>query len=215
MNVTVVGPGAIGGHIAKQFAQAGHNVVITFSQTPERLKQKAAAITGVTAAPLAQAVKMSEVIVLATRWIDIHEFIQGAGDLTGKIIFDVTNQFGLSGLEEVAGSVAEFNQNRMPSAKLVRTCNMFYASFLQEVSEGKHNQTTMFFTTQDPEAKNVAMQLLPDLGFVPVYLDWDHADLLDMPDGLLVGKAITQSTAQKIAAAAQNSDMLVAKELAA
>lgn len=205
MKIAIIGAGAIGGHLAKQFALAGHDVTITYSQNQDRLRQRAEAIgNGVKTADLAEAVQLSDVLVMSARWLDIDDVIAHAGDLTGKVVFDVTNQFGSSGLEDIGTTVAEYNQARMPGAKLVRTCNMFYASYLAEVSEGQHGRIAMFFAAEDTHAKDVAMQLLPATGFQPIYLGgWEASHLIDMPNGVLLGKTYTPQDAQAIANKAQ------------
>lgn len=170
---------------------------------------------GVKTAELAEAVQVSEVVVLSARWSDIDDVITQAGDLTDKVVLDVTNQFGTSGLEDIGTTVAEYNQARMPGAKLVRTYNMFYASYLVEVSEGQNQPVAMFFAAEDSHAKDVAMQLIPATGFVPVHLGgWGTAHLIDMPSGLLVGKSYAPQDAQAIANAAQELDFEAVKKLA-
>ncbi len=183
-------------------------MTITFSQNADNLKKRAQAIgNSVRTAELARAVQCSEVIVLSARWSDIDDFITRAGDLTDKVVLDLTNQFGSSGLEDIGTTVAEYNQARMPSAKLVRTCNMFYASYLAEVSAGQHQPVAMFYAAEDAYAKQIALQLLPATGFEPVHLgDWEASQLIDMPSGALVGKTYLPKDAVAIAEAAQKHD---------
>ena len=216
MKIAVIGAGTIGSHLARQFAKAGHDVTITFSQNEARLKDRAQAIdSSIKTASLAKAVQLNNVLVLSARWSDINDVIEQAGDLTGKVVLDVTNQFGPSGIEDIKKTVAEYNQARMPGAKLVRTCNMFYASYLAEVSAGQHQPAAMFFAAKDTHAIEVAMQLIPATGFEPVYLgDWQASQLIDMPHGALVGKSYTPQAAQTIAKAAREHDFMAVSRLA-
>ncbi|GAA0364346.1 NAD(P)-binding domain-containing protein [Actinoallomurus spadix] len=44
MKIGVIGAGRIGGNAAKLFAAAGHDVLLSFSHDPVRLREKAAAL---------------------------------------------------------------------------------------------------------------------------------------------------------------------------
>jgi len=69
MRVGIVGAGRIGGGIARQFAGAGHEVLLSFSRDPQSLARLAAEIgPGATTGSPAEAVGFGEVAVISVPW---------------------------------------------------------------------------------------------------------------------------------------------------
>jgi len=216
MKIAIIGAGNIGGHLAKQFSRAGHEVVISFSRDQQKLQQQASSLgQGVRADSVAEAVRQSDVIVLSCLWADIDSALAEAGDMSGKIVIDATNPYTPSGLVELPASVAEYNQARMPGAKIIRTFHMFTAEFQQEVSNGDHQPVAIFFAAEDASVKTVAEKLIACTGFTPVYVGgWDVVKFIDIPAGIILGKSYSPADAQKIADAIQQGDERDAKRLA-
>lgn len=215
MNIAIIGAGNIGGNIAAQLSKAGHQVTICFSCDEDTLQQKAAQLgEGIHVATVSKAVRDSEVLVFAMPWPEIDTAITEVGDVRGKIIIDATNQYGPDGLVTLPTTVAEFNQKRLPGAYLVRTFNMFFASYEAEVGAGQHRPVAMFFVTEHAEAIATAEQIITDTGFEPVYLGGQKvAGLIEAPDGMLLGKAYAPDVAKQIVAAAQSKDISKLHEL--
>ena len=92
---------------------------------------------------------------------------------------------------------------------------MFFATYLSEVGRGQHRPVAMFFASEDKYAKEVATQIIADIGFEPVYLGGlDVAKFIEMPNGMLVGKIYRPKQAQAIAKAVQQGDLALASQLA-
>src|SRR5690348_9050112 len=115
MKIAVIGMGSVGGTLGQRWAELGHEVVFG-SRDPEdpKAKERVAAIKGSAAiATTPEAVAGAGVVVLATPWSATLSVIGSAGDLSGKIVVDVTNPLkpdlsglavpdGTSGAEQVA-----------------------------------------------------------------------------------------------------------------
>lgn len=215
MRIAIIGVGNIGSNLAAQLSKAGHEITICFSRDQDRLKQKATQLgKTIRVATVAQAVKDSEVLVFAMPWSEVDSVLAEAGDVTGKVIIDATNQFGSDGPVALPTTVAQYNQNRLPGAYLVRAFNMFFASYEAEVGAGQHRPVAMFFVTEHDQAKSIAKQVIADTGFVPVYLGgWDVAQLIEIPDGMLLGKTYKPEIAEQIASAARAKDASKLQEL--
>jgi predicted dinucleotide-binding enzyme len=141
MKIGIIGSGRIGGNAGRLFAGAGHEVLFSFSRDPQTLADLAASV-----GPLAragtprEAVEFGEVVMLSVPWGVIDEALAQAGPLDGKIVIDTTNQYDMATWTLIQFpdglSAAEFNQRRMPGAKLVKAFNTLTSGF-QASSAGR------------------------------------------------------------------------------
>lgn len=222
MRIGIIGSGRIGGNAGKLFAMAGHDVMFSFSRDPEKLRALAAeAGNGARAGTPREAVEFGEVVVLSVPWGTIEEALSQAGDLAGKIVIDTTNQFGRGGLAELPGGLtaAQFNQRRMPGARLVKSYNTLTAGFQAEASgrTGAADRVVMFFAGEDAEAKEVVATLISDSGFEPVDVGgWSEVWIMEAPrrDGAVYGEEYSPADARKIAQALSDGDAEEAARLA-
>ena len=100
MRIGVIGAGRIGGNAARLFAAAGHEVMLSFSRDPERLRADAEAIgERASTGEVADAASFGEVVVFSVPWRLIDEVLGKADSLEGKVVIDTTNQYGSGGLE--------------------------------------------------------------------------------------------------------------------
>jgi predicted dinucleotide-binding enzyme len=186
MKIGIIGSGNIGGNAGRLLARAGHEVLFSFSRDPQTLADAAAA-----AGPLArtgtprEAVAFGDVVMLSVPWGVIDEALAQAGSLDGKIVIDTTNQFSRGGVVDMPGgiSAAEYNQRRMPGAKLVKAYNTLTAGF-QASSAGRTgpDRVVMFYAGEDPQAKATVAALVNDSGFTPVDMGgWATVRYMEAP----------------------------------
>jgi predicted dinucleotide-binding enzyme len=169
VRIGVIGAGRIGGGIARLLARAGHEVLLSFSRDPERLRAQADEVGARPGTP-AEAVAFGDVVVLAVPWPAIGEALEQAGSLDGKVVLDTTNPFGSGGWEIPEGRTStQVNQDRLPGAKLVKSFNTLTAAFQQEAAgRTGPERVAMFLAGDDAEAKAVVAGLIDDAGFDPV-----------------------------------------------
>ena len=90
MNVLVIGTGNMGSAFVKKLTAAGHSVSVT-----ARDAAKAAALAdqyaGARAVPATDAALDAEVVIVATGYADAETALKSVGDLSGKVIIDITN----------------------------------------------------------------------------------------------------------------------------
>jgi 8-hydroxy-5-deazaflavin:NADPH oxidoreductase len=169
VRIGVIGAGRIGGGAARLFARAGHEVLLSFSRDPERLRAQAEEI-GAQAGTPAEAAAFGDVVVLAVPWPAIDEAIEQAGSLDGKVVIDTTNPFGRGGWEIPKGRTStQVNQERLSGAKVVKSFNTLTAAFQQEAAGRTGSErVAMFLAGDDAEAKALVAGLIDDAGFDPV-----------------------------------------------
>ncbi len=169
MRIGVIGAGRIGGNAARLLSGAGHDVLVSFSRDPVKLRALAQEI-GARDGTLAEA-RDFDVVMLWVPWALIDDVLAEAGPLTGKVVIDTTNQFGRGGLEPLPDhlTAAQVNQARMPGARLVKAFNTLTSGFQAEAAgRTGPDGVVMFMCGDDPEAKEVVARLIDDTGFTAV-----------------------------------------------
>jgi len=172
MRVGIIGAGRIGGGIARQFADAGHEVLLSFSRDPQSLADLAAELgPGATTGSPADAVEFGEVVVLSVPWSTLPQALEQAGPLGGKIVIDTTNQFGAPPLPADGQTAANFNASRMPGARYTKSFNTLTSAFQAETAgRNGDERVVQWLCGDDAEAKAVVAGLIEDAGFAPVDL---------------------------------------------
>ncbi len=207
MRVGVVGAGRIGGFVARQCARAGHEVMVSFSRSPQTLEALAREAGCRTGSP-ADAAAFAEVIVLSVPWDVVDDALAQAGPLVGQAVVDTTNPFGDEGLVELPGgaSAAAYNAARIPGAGHAKAFNTLTAGFQATVPDRPIDQRpAMFYAADDPAAGEVTAELVSACGFVPVELPWQQVSLLEAPrqPGRVYGEEYSPEDARRIAGAAR------------
>ncbi len=172
MRIGIIGAGRIGGGIARQFAAAGHELLLSSSRRSAALEQLAAEIgPKVAAGTPAQAVSFGEVVVVSVPWTVLPAAIEQAGPLTGRIVIDTTNQFGGPPLPAEGETAAHFNAARMPGARYTKSFNTLTSDFQAEAASRRGTDKVVQWLCGDEDAaKQAVARLITDAGFVPVDL---------------------------------------------
>jgi 8-hydroxy-5-deazaflavin:NADPH oxidoreductase len=169
MRIGIIGAGRIGGNAARLFAQAGHEIVVSFSRDPARLQALADDIAGRVGSPR-QAVEFGEVVMLAVPWTLVDDVLAEAGPIDGRIVIDTTNQFGPGGWEDLGGrTAAQVNAARMPGARYTKAFNTLPSGFQAEAAgRTGPDRVVMFLCGDDESTKQVVAALIEDAGFTPI-----------------------------------------------
>jgi len=125
MRVGIVGSGRIGGNAGIQLARSGHEVLFSYSRDPVKLERLASEGPGARIGTPREAVEFAEAVVFAVPWRLIDDVLGEMGTLAGRVVVDMTNQYGSGGLEELPDglSAVETNARRMPGAMLTKAFN--------------------------------------------------------------------------------------------
>jgi 8-hydroxy-5-deazaflavin:NADPH oxidoreductase len=205
MRIGVIGAGRIGGNAARLFAAAGHEVMLSFSRDPERLRADADAIGELASTgEVADAAAFGEVVVFSVPWRLIDDVLERAGSLDGKVVIDTTNQYGSGGLEQLpeGQTAAQVNQARMPGAKLVKAFNTLTSGF-QESAAGREpeRRAVIFMAGDDAGAKATVAGLIQDAGFAPADVGGlADAAVMEAPrrDGAVYGEEYRPAEAAEV-----------------
>ena len=202
MKIGIIGAGHIGGTLAKLWAQAGHEVMIS-SRHPEDLKSLAQSL-----GPKAkvgtprEAAAFGDVVVVSIPYAATPQLGKDlAKELSGKIVLDTGNPY-----PSRDGPMAEDARKRgtgvtsaefLPGTKLVRAFNAINASPLATEAHRSGEKVGIPLAGNDPQALKVAEQLVRDAGFDPVVVGGlDRAREFDVGTPVYV-KSYTASEIRK------------------
>jgi 8-hydroxy-5-deazaflavin:NADPH oxidoreductase len=171
MKVATIGTGNMGTGLGRQFAAAGHEVIVG-SRDPERAKAKAEEIGAAGHGTYSEAIAQTDAFLLAVNWWDIDEVLPLLGDVGGKILIDCTNPYTdntYSTPADLGGrSAAEVIQERLPGARLVKAWNHVYAQIVNSSPEFGGEPASVLLASDDAEAKEAVASLARDAGYDPV-----------------------------------------------
>ncbi len=168
MKIGIIGAGNVGTGLGKKLAAQGHDVIVSFARTPEKL-EAAARVIGETAhsATPAEAARHGDVVIIATPWGPTLDIVREvAPQLVRKVVWDTTNPLkaDMSGLEVgTTTSGAEEIARVAPGALVVKAVSPF-AEVLHSGSMEIGGQLPGVFVCGDaPEARAIILKLLRDI----------------------------------------------------
>jgi 8-hydroxy-5-deazaflavin:NADPH oxidoreductase len=203
MRIGVIGAGHIGGNCARQAIKGGHEVTLSFAREQSTLQQLASELgERASCVPVADAVAFGDAVILSVPWAAIPEALAQAGDLTGKVVIDTTNQFGPGPKPEPGQTAASFNARRMAGARYVKSFNTLTARF-QEQAAGRDGaqRVVQWMCGDDPQAKQLLAGLIEDMGYASVDLGGTQTcEVMEAPrrPGAVYGEEYRAADAQAV-----------------
>lgn len=170
MKIAVIGTGHIGAAYARALAQAGFSVVIG-ARKPAQAAALAQDIGGQAEGhDVAAALARADTAILALPYPAMAGVLAEAGDLSGKVLVDVSNPVSENFQDLVVGlntSAAEQVQAAAPTARVVKAFNTIFAGLVPAAArEGRRLQ--VFVAGDDAAATERVRALAQALGFAAV-----------------------------------------------
>jgi predicted dinucleotide-binding enzyme len=117
-----------------------------------------------------EAAEQGQIVILAVPWSAVKSLLPQLGDLSGKIIVDITtaDRQGSDGYPELAveTSSSELIQGWAPTARVVKTPFSGAATVRDPLRHGE--PTVTYIAADDREAKEVVAELAIQLNFFPM-----------------------------------------------
>lgn len=170
MKVTIIGTGNMGSGLAKQIAKAGHQVTVT-GRDFSKAQSLANSLVNVEAATANEALGSSEVVIVATSYADATAALKSLGNLSGKVVIDITNPLTDDYMGLTIGhstSAAEEIAKAVPEALVVKAFNTVFAQVLAEGPQLQGKQVPVFYATDSEQARETVSVLIKSTGFLPV-----------------------------------------------
>lgn len=168
MKVALIGTGNMGSGLAKQIAKAGHSLAVAGRNSAKA--QDVARATGATFKP-SNAAEGAEVVIAATGYGDAVAALRSAGDLSGKVVVDISNPLTADYMGLTIGhgtSAAEEIQKAFPKAKVVKAFNTVFAQVLAAGPSLAGETVPVYFAGDDAGAKETVRALIASMGFAAV-----------------------------------------------
>jgi len=171
--VAVIGTGDMGDSLGPRFASLGYRVVYG-SRNPgsERVQSLVSKTgSGAAAAESAAAAAQADIVILAVPWPAMQTVAQNLGDLSGKIVIDVSMPFeqGEDGYPRhmLQTSSAEMILGWNPGARLVKTFATM-GSHLLDDPESEGGPVSIPIASSDRAAKEKVAGIVAAIGLDPV-----------------------------------------------
>ncbi len=196
MTYAIIGSGAIGSALARQFASSNIDVLIANSRGPEALAGLVAELgSHVTPATLPEALK-ADAVILAVPFTAVADAVQGAAEWNGRIVVDATNAIDFPAFtpKDLGGRpstaiVAEM----VPGARVVKAFNTLPAAVLASDPAQDGGRRVLFVSGNDAGANSDIADLIERLGFAPITLgELSQGGLLQQFGAPLVAQNLTK-----------------------
>ncbi len=165
MKIAIIGTGNVGGALATQWSNAGHEINLGVRNTEDFKGEELLNNGNTNAYSIHKAVQLSEVILVATPPQIAPELAKTFGDIAGKVLIDATNSFRQRPDPYITAYHA-FQE--LTSAALVKCFNSTGFENMKNPKFGD-KKLDMFMAGDDDFAKATAKQLAWDAGFDDCY----------------------------------------------
>ncbi len=174
MRVGILGSGLMGGKLGTLFARAGHAVVFSYARSEQKLKRLARNAQGkARAGTPSDAARDADALLLAVHWSRVDDVLKQAGDVSGRVIVSCSLPMNA---DDTALVVAHTSSGAEVLAKKVRKAHVVaaFGTVPSEVlfsvfdARRKAGRPSLVYCGDHQSAKEVAAELIRDVGFDPV-----------------------------------------------
>jgi 8-hydroxy-5-deazaflavin:NADPH oxidoreductase len=167
MKIGIIGAGQMGTAMGQYWARRGHELMLSFSTDPARLRTAAESIAkGTRTGTPTQAAEFADVVLLATPYAISAEALHAAGSLDGKIVLSCVNALkpDFSGMAVgMTSSAAEELARLVPAARFVEAIPPFAEVLKSGSAKFGNDVPSVFCCGDDADAKSVVTQLFREM----------------------------------------------------
>ncbi|QRK11333.1 NADPH-dependent F420 reductase [Archangium violaceum] len=173
MTYAIIGSGAIGSALARQFARKGIDVLIANSRGPESLARLEKEL-GKNILPVSvEEATRADIVILAVPFKAVPDVVGSVASWGGKIVVDATNAINFSNFKpsDLGGRLSsEVVADAVPGAQVVKAFNTLPAALLASVPEMDGGRRVLFLSGNNARANAEVAGLIQQLGFAPIEL---------------------------------------------
>jgi predicted dinucleotide-binding enzyme len=195
MKIGTIGAGRIAKAFAKHVVETGNEVVMTNKTMDASLAEIVKDLGPLATAGSLEQVLQCGIILFSIPWTGVHEALTAIGSWDGQVIIDTTNaasypDFKPLDLNGKASSqvVAEL----APGARVVKAFNTIESTILAKDSREGGGNRVIFFSADDPEAKQQVEELITAMGFAGIYLGGLAESTIQQFGGPLITKNLVK-----------------------
>jgi len=168
MNIAIIGPGNMGLGLARLFAAKGQTVALAHKDVEVAERLAAEIGRNVQGKTIADAASDASIVILATPYDSAVAVLKEAGDMSGKILVDISNPITPDFMALTIGhttSAAEEIAKLAPGAHIVKAFNtVFWQALPFEVRQG-NPAVQVLLAGDDAAAKKTVADMVTDLEF--------------------------------------------------
>ena len=177
MKIGIIGCGHVGSVLARNWIQAGHEVIVS-SDHPEMLKVFAKKLgPKASFAPPEETAELSDIVLLSIPFGQIPKLsTRTVNALRGKIVMDTCNPYperdgkvGIEALNQNTGS-GTWVAKHLPGAIIVKAFNTVHYRVLESEAFRQADPIGIPLASNDQKALQVVAQLVREAGFGPVII---------------------------------------------
>ena len=173
MTYSIIGSGAIGTALARQFARTNTPVLIANTRGPASLGSLSQELgSAIRPVGLSEALQ-ADVIILAVPFSAVEQVAAALPDWKGRVVIDATNAINFTDFSpaDLGGRLSsDIVAAMVPGASIVKAFNTLPAAVLAHEPETPEGKRTIFHSSNSPQASAVAAELIAALGFAPISL---------------------------------------------
>jgi 8-hydroxy-5-deazaflavin:NADPH oxidoreductase len=173
LKIGIIGTGHIGGALATLWVSAGHEVLMS-SRHPQELQALAHSLgPKAHVGTPAESARFGEVVLISVPYGALPQVGRDLkNELAGKIVLDTGNPYperdGAMAVEARRKGTGVASAEYLPGVRLVRAFNAINSGDLRSEAHRKGAPIAIPLAGDDPQALQVAEQLVKDAGFAPV-----------------------------------------------
>jgi 8-hydroxy-5-deazaflavin:NADPH oxidoreductase len=171
MKIGIIGSGNMGRSLGILWAEQGHQVYFGARTIEQGRAVAAAAGMATQGGTNDEAAAFGDVLLYSARGVDPAQVLTSTAVLTDKILIDPNNSHIPEGFayEPIVKSLAEKLAEQVPQATVVKAFNtMGQEVFELAPAPLPDYQVSVFVASDDPKAKQTAIQLAQEIGFVAI-----------------------------------------------
>jgi predicted dinucleotide-binding enzyme len=173
MKYAIIGSGAIGTAIARQFARQGLPVQVANTRGPASLDALAAELgPAIVPAELKDALG-ADIVFLAVPFDAVAVLLKDAPAWNNRIIVDTTNAINFSDFSpaDLGGRPSsDIVAEAAPGARVVKSFNTMFANILARKPDDERGRRVLFLSGNDQAANGQVSELIERFGYAPIDL---------------------------------------------
>ena len=173
MTFAIIGSGAIGSALARQFARSNIDVLIANSRGLDSLAGLVAELgSHITPTPLPEALK-ADTVILAVPFTAVADAVQGSAQWNGRIVVDAANAIDLTAFtpKDLEGRPStDIVAEMVPGARAVKAFNTLPAAVLASDPAQDGGRRVVFLSGDNSRANSEVANLVRQLGFASIEL---------------------------------------------
>jgi 8-hydroxy-5-deazaflavin:NADPH oxidoreductase len=175
MDIAIIGTGNIGGALATKWANKGHSIYLGVNDIDNFKGLELLKNSNTKAYSIAEAVALSQIILIATPPTAVADIIDKMGSVTDKIIIDATNNVA----QKIAPYATAYHMLIDKTDAAVVKC--FNSTGFENIQDTIYNNEAidMFMAGDNDAAKETTKQLVLDAGF-GACIDFGKTDKVEL-----------------------------------